>query len=357
LKFSLPDLSERYRKSTTSFTRNRKLPFLTVSFLILQKSAKSLTNRLNEYFGHLTLEAASASAFTQARRNLNHQIFIDFNRDSYVEAYYEEDDYQQYKGHRLLAIDASRLRLPETKEARAEFGASRIRLANSSSDSAFTGAYCSVLYDVLNEIVLTSELAHVRSSERYLANQHLSCCSEKDLLLMDRGYTSYELFSSILERKADFVCRCASNSFMVVQDFIAETNITEKIVALKPWKKLTPQVRRGELPREIKIRLLKIQLSSGETEILATSLLNKKKYPAQEFFNLYALRWGVETYFDRLKNRLTLENFTGKTVEAIKQDFYSTILVSNIESELAYDVDRELESKINVKYKQKVNNC
>ena len=40
--------------------------------------------------------------------------------------------------------------------------------------------------------------------------------------------------------------------------------------------------------------------------------------------------------------RLNLDNFTGTTVEAVKQDFYSTIFVSNLESIIVNDAEKEL---------------
>jgi hypothetical protein len=46
-----------------------------------------------------------------------------------------------------------------------------------------------------------------------------------------------------------------------------------------------------------------------------------------------------------LKSRLTLENFTGLTVEAIKQDFWSTIFVSNYESILTFDTNKKMKNK------------
>lgn len=54
------------------------------------------------------------------------------------------------------------------------------------------------------------------------------------------------------------------------------------------------------------------------------------------------LRWGVETFFSKLKGRLGLENFTGKSVETIKQDFWSTIFISNLESITTEDVEETL---------------
>jgi hypothetical protein len=55
-----------------------------------------------------------------------------------------------------------------------------------------------------------------------------------------------------------------------------------------------------------------------------------------------------------IKNRLNLENFTGKTALSVKQDFYSTIFLSGIETILTHDVNEELEQK-ETKNQQKVN--
>ncbi len=58
----------------------------------------------------------------------------------------------------------------------------------------------------------------------------------------------------------------------------------------------------------MKFRLVKIILSSGEVEVLVTSLLDEQSFTVEEFERLYYLHWGVETFFSRLKGRLNLEN-------------------------------------------------
>jgi len=75
-----------------------------------------------------------------------------------------------------------------------------------------------------------------------------------------------------------------------------------------------------------------------------------------DFMELYAMRWGIETYFDILKNRLSLENFTGLTALAVKQDFYATVFLTNYEAILVYDTNLELQEKASDnKYAQQVN--
>ena len=112
--------------------------------------------------------------------------------------------------------------------------------------------------------------------------------------------------------------------------------------------------RKGEVPESLKIRFIKVMLDSGEIEILATSLLENKKYPTSDFREIYRLRWEIETYFQTLKSRLCIDNFTGKRVEAVYQDFYSTIFISGWETILTYDANLELENR-ETKNKLKVN--
>ena len=83
------------------------------------------------------------------------------------------------------------------------------------------------------------------------------------------------------------------------------------------------------------VRFVTVRLSTGELEVLATSLLDEERYPSNCFLELYGQRWGIETYYGTLKGRLELENFSGQTVEAILQDVHASVFLSNLESVIA----------------------
>ncbi len=70
--------------------------------------------------------------------------------------------------------------------------------------------------------------------------------------------------------------------------------------------------------------------------------LDIKQYPPKYFKDLYYLRWGIETFYSILKNRLNLENFSGYSPEAIRQDFYVTIFLSGAESILTLEAEAKL---------------
>ena len=117
-------------------------------------------------------------------------------------------------------------------------------------------------------------------------------------------------------------------------------------------------VTENGLPELIKVRLIKIILDNGDIEILITSLLDGTKYRHGDFKWLYHKRWGIETYFDRLKNLLEVERFSSKTVTGIEQDFYALIFLSTFESILIKE-DEEIISNENhekkLKYEYKIN--
>ena len=117
---------------------------------------KSIQLILNEWFEDLGGPTVSNSAFTPARANLKHTVFIDLNA-RLVEINYEDGRYRRYQGFRLLAIDGSKIRLPKGEGIREKFG----EISHSNSKAEVNGAHnyaqVSVLFDVLNRMVIAGE--------------------------------------------------------------------------------------------------------------------------------------------------------------------------------------------------------
>ena len=83
--------------------------------------------------------------------------------------------------------------------------------------------------------------------------------------------------------------------------------------------------------------------------------MDSKILQTRDFKELYFKRWAIETYYEIIKNRLSLENFSGLSAQAIKQDFFATIFISNLETIITLSTNEELEVKNDNKYKQKTN--
>lgn len=353
----------RHRASDKNFIRRRKLTFMNVVVLLLQKTVRSIQLHLHDFFAVLTPDSPSvgASAWCEARMKLRHTAFIELNERAILEVVYRgQSDFavRRWKGHRLLGIDSSVIRLPNQPALGQEFG--WMECGNQAGATGrFPQARLSVLTDLLNRMALQTLLVPWQQCERKLALEHLPHMEPEDLALLDRGYASYELFAQFVSHGRLFVCRCPTSSFGVVNQLFKENQAGRSVVAtLRPCASQRAQMRRAGLPETILVRFVTVRLDTGELEVLATNLLEEARYPVGEFKALYACRWGIETFYGRLKGRLDLENFTGLSVEAVRQDLHATILLSNLESILTQPAQEQLQQKSDtLVHRQQVNHA
>ncbi len=258
---------------------------------------------------------------------------------------------------RVLAVDGTRLVLPNHPSVVEEFGQQKFGPKANSPRSLAIG---SMLYDVLNQITLDARLSPYASSERDLLMQHMDKVKSGDLLLLDRGYPCFWLLFLLKAKSVQFCVRLKEDWWLQVKDF-TESDEKERIVTFalpkKDLKKLAdfPHM----LDTTIICRLIKIELPDGNKEILCTSLIDSEKYLYEQFDKLYHYRWNEEEAYKLLKSRAELENFSGKTANAIKQDFHAKVFLMTLCAAYAHPIEdrvvEEYKADQNRKFDQKIN--
>lgn len=333
--------------------------------MMIKKSNKSLQNAINDTQLELGEDVViTNSAYTQARAKLNYTAFEEF---AYMarDMFYKDGDYETYKGFRLCAIDSSVITLPNSDDIKQEFNPMKARCQIEGFCKDVSQARVSCLYDVLNNIVIDASITNKNKSddnnieaydERTLALNHLYNSTLDDLVIMDRGYPSFELFAATYNN-TNILCRIRTNSFIKAKSLFApHCEKKDVVIEINAPKYLKETLRANKIPTKLKIRFVQVILDNGTVEVLATNVLDNTILQTSDFKELYSLRWGIETFYDLIKNRLSLENFTGLTALAVKQDFYATIFLTNYESMMTYDLNQELKEKSqDNKYVQKIN--
>jgi len=345
-----PAFMQRHRLRAADFTRHRQLTFPVVMLFLLRKTAKSVQRHLNEFLDLLTGEfdegPVSAGAWTHARAKLKHTAFVELNADMVLPAIYEAGSnraVQRWRGHRLLGIDGSILRLPNHPELFEQFTPKEIFCQEGSTGRSYPEGRISVLYDLLNRVALDGQLRPSRQGEVGLAIEQLDQAAVGDVIITDCGYTGYSYLSAVIYMGLDFITRCSSGSFAAAQELFrmdrAGRSVTVKLLApVDQSQHLQECGRRSELT----VRFISLRLPTGQLEVLATSLLDEQKYPTEDFLAVYGARWNQETFYFLMKSRLELENFSGQTAQAIRQDFFSTLLLCNLESLLIEPTQKAL---------------
>ena len=323
---------------------------------------RAIQRELDNFFQKLSsaefsIREATKGAFSQARAKLNAWAFIRLNEVA-VETFYSTVNYFTWKGMRLLAVDGTRLMLPNHPSVKAEFGECSF---GPKADSVRSMGLGSMLYDVLNQITIDAQLAPFKkSSEKVLLESHMSKLEQNDLILLDRGYPSILLFFQLMARGVNFCVRMKGSWWTVVKEF-RKSDKKETIVSFTLPEKDRSKMKAypGWADKQIKCRLIKVELDTGETEILCTSLTDMKTYPREEFKELYHYRWNEEEVYKLLKSRIELEDFSGKTAKAVRQDFHAKIFLLTLSAAYAHPIEervrKEYKADENRKYDQKIN--
>jgi hypothetical protein len=288
------------------------------------------------------IREVTKGAFSQARAKLKPEAFKELNADA-VGIFYRDAPYQVWHGHRLLAVDGSRLMLPRHESVIQEFGEHGF---GPNVDSKRSMAMVSFLYDPVNLLTLDAQIVPYASSERELLYQHLQYVKSGDLLLLDRGYPGLGLFFLLKAKKIDFCVRMKDDWWLAVKDF-KDSGKKECLVEFALPKKDRELLKAYPKMHHQKItcRLVLIELDNGEKEVLCTSLTDSNKYTHEDIKELYHFRWNIEEGYKLFKSRIEVEDFSGKTAIAVKQDFFAKVYMMTMCAILAFPIEEQVKKE------------
>ena len=282
------DFLTRHKNSPTAFTRNRKLPFPTLVCFLINFVKSSYQNELDQFFKALSQfqvakRIVSKAALCKARSKLSFKAFIELNRHltAQLGVHFR---LKRWRGFRLVALDGSTCRVPKIKEIANHFGICKGTKGNPSPM-----ARVSQLFDTLNKISIAAIITPIHIDERPHAHKLFFNLMPRDLVLLDRGYPAFWLFKDIVGMQADFCARIGKR-WKTVLEFL-DSDLTEQVVTLSPPISSIQMCKDYGLDTEpITVRLMRIELDSGEVEVLITSLIDSQLYPYSLFKELYHKR-------------------------------------------------------------------
>lgn len=339
----------QYRQSPKDFTRKRKLSFSILIFFLINLIKGSYQDELDHFFKAIfkldvPKRFVSKAALAKARMKLNFEAFIELN-SQLVDYFLHKFRPLKWNGFILLAIDGTTVQLPRIESISEHFGAWTPR-----QGSKCPMARVSQMFDPLNKITVDARIEPKEIGERELAAFHCLNMIPGDLILLDRGYPAYWLFNLILAQGADFCARIQRKRWKIVRQFY-NSGKREKIISLSSFPSSKKQCEKMGLDQKpLKLRLIRVELESGEAEILITSLIDKQTYGHDQFAELYHLRWPVEEDYKSMKQWIEIENFTGKSVLSVYQDFHARVFSKNLTSVMAFSaqltIDRNTEDRL-----------
>lgn len=337
----------RCRTSPADFTRRRKMPADLLALSVVARKGRTLKIELRELAREAEMdEAISAPGYLKAREKLNPKALLCLAQHHAANVY-ADGDYETYKGMLVVAVDGTTVNVPTTPETLERYG-------DASSGGARPQAVMGVsaAYDAINRQLLDLTLNRGFFDERAQVSVHAGALPGvvgdlPFMLVMDRGYPSLPLIAELADAGVPFVMRCQSRfmspEFRRAAAAGADLEVESRLTAsrLSRTKERDPEAYERLKGRALKARYVLIDVGAESPERLVTNIPAEALSP-DELKEVYHLRWGVETCFQMLKDRLQVENMTGTKPVLIEQDVYASAYLLNA----AFDLANEAESGI-----------
>jgi Insertion element 4 transposase N-terminal/Transposase DDE domain len=240
-----------------------------------------------------------------------------------------------FHGRRLMAIDGVVLDVPDTPANRAEFTKS----GSGKSQSPFPQVRVVGLAECGTHAMVAAAFDSWKVYERDLLRRILGGFDEGMLVLADRGFFSYDLWSDVVATGADLLWRLSDRvKPLPVLAQLPDGSYRSEL--LSPQLKL--DLRRGSTRalhdhERIPVRVIEYVVTNGEkpgekpgeTIRLITTMLDPIEAPAAELAALYHERWEFELTLDEIeihqmaKSRL----LRSRTPQLVRQEIWALLLV------------------------------
>jgi hypothetical protein len=258
------------------------------------------------------------AAFCNARMKMDEVVFKTLNTEI-IRTYESEREDHRWQGHRLFAVDGTKMNLPKELQHSA--------YKKPSDTSYYPQGLVSCLYQLKSEIPYDFELSSW-IDERTLALHHLRVLNKEDIVVYDRGYFSYALLHAHCQKGIHAIFRLQSHSFKIMDEFMDSAD-TDRVIIIEPNRRRQKEIRIGHPDVEfipLQLRLIKYVVADTPF-ILGTTLTDTQRYPADAFQEVYHSRWGIEELYKISKVLIDVEDFHAKTERGVKQELFAHFVI------------------------------
>lgn len=190
-----------------AFICSGKLSFSNLIYFVLQSVHTSIPINYSRFLDDFSSELppfVSKQAFSKAKQGISHKAFLELFRLSVKQFYFRPADLRTWNNFHIYAVDGSTIQIPESKENYEVFGGNPNK-----TEIVSPLASASVLYDVMNDILVDVSLHPYRYNERESAKSHVDFLPgfPNSVILFDRGYPSEDMFRYLSTKGILFLMR------------------------------------------------------------------------------------------------------------------------------------------------------
>ena len=301
----------------------------------------------------LTVPSSDNSAYCRARERLCPDALRKIGNKIKDHLDKGISDKDLWRGHQLLSIDGTSIRLMDTKQNQNAYP----QPAGQKKDCGFpVMGVVAVANHSHGGVVDVFKCGHQKHDAR-IAPKLLHNVSKGDIMLGDRAFCTYEFTSRItIEREGEFVMRLHQARHRKL-DWRKGKKLS-KFERLVEWERPKRQPPGSELskeewkalPEKMTVRYIKVGYENRDGNkdviVVVTSLLDPVKYPMEEVASLFAQRWQIEVKFRDIKTTMGMEHFAVKSPKMAHLSLQMMVIAYNLVRCLMQEAAREVKKPV-----------
>jgi hypothetical protein len=244
-----------------------------------------------------------------------------------------------WRGLRPKVIDGTTTTLPDTPKNQRAYPQSRTQKPG----CGFPLMKLVGIFSLASGALLDYAKGNKHQHDLALLQKLLDHFRSGDVVVADRGFSSYALLALLWLRDVDSVFRlhhARSVNFRQGRRLGPDDRL---LTWRKPQQKprYVPQSWWKRVPGELAVRVLRFRLAvpgyRTQSVLLVTTLLDPEKYPARDLAELYARRWRIELWFRDIKTSMGMETLRCQTPRMAHKELEMYLIAYNLIRALAVE--------------------
>lgn len=330
---NLPEhwVQEALEATGTATVRRRRIPAPQVVWLVLgmalfrDRSIVDVAASLDLVLPGSAGPLIASNALVSARSRLGSEPIKWIFETSATNWAHASAARHAWRGLRLFGADGTTMRVPDSPENRAHFGAPN----GGRNGSGYPQLRLVGLFALRSHLLLRAAFGPYKPGESTYARELWSALPDHSLCIVDRNFLAAPTLIPLARDGTDrhWLTRAKKSTVWRVieelgkDDYLVEMNVSREARTKDP-----------SLPKTWTVRAIRYQRKGFQPQWLLTSLLDATAYPAAEVVDLYHERWEVELAFDEIKTEILdrEEAIRSKSRERVEQEVWGILLAFNL---------------------------
>jgi len=238
---------------------------------------------------------------------------------------------QLWQGLSLKVLDGTSTTLPDTAKNQRAYPQSR----SQKPGCGFPLMKLVAIFSLATGVLLDYAKGNKHQHELALLDKLLDRFGPRDLVLADRGFSSYVLLALLHLRGVSCLFRLHQARPVDFRKGKPLGKDDRLVTWRKPKQKprYLPQKWWKRVPGELSVRLVRFRLQVPgfrSQEVILVTTLSDPKYSAQEIAQLYARRWRIELWFRDIKTTMGMESLRCKTPAMAHKELEMYLIAYNL---------------------------